>query len=126
MHNVVSGAFNGMPFTIFDYQRVAIVQAGVFASFETVTVWTVQVPTVLPHFEADHPPPTGEPRRLPAESRLISLPRGTAAVTVQRADRPADDRTQASGRRLPAEVRLSHGRHAGWNASPSGLAITTV
>lgn len=50
-HNVVSGVANGAPFAVFDYQRVATVFRGEFASFETVTVACAQLAAPLPPLE---------------------------------------------------------------------------
>lgn len=50
-HNVLSGTANGAAFAIFDYQRIHTVQRGASASFETVTVWAVQIPAALPRLE---------------------------------------------------------------------------
>lgn len=50
-HNVLSGTANGAAFAIFDYQRIHSVQRGASVSFETVTVWAVQIPAALPRLE---------------------------------------------------------------------------
>jgi hypothetical protein len=51
VHGVVSGVMSGAAFVGFDYQRVATVHRGAFASSETVTVAAVQLAAPMPPLE---------------------------------------------------------------------------